>query len=338
MHYRYITFLPEVSAATKGGGLFIGQQLANSLGQHRDSKVFYYREIHDLDKFLHGQDCSDCCFIVTWSPHMRDLLRKLEGSRIVYLAQSAGWNFSLPAGIPIISVSRFLQSYWAQKGRFSPIFCLPNPVSVDLRNIRQDRDIDVLCFARKTSGYVREKLLPALSRHGAKVHIQDAFIPIEEVHKLYGRSKVFLYDSSEHVQFGHQWVEGFGIPPLEALLHGCIVYSNLHGGLSDHQDPGVLSRQIRIGSLNADTNRILNDMSSWSLKKLDNLRELYSYEKYEERLGLLFECIEEYFMAPLDLSSLETERELPRRAGHFLRHLRAHLTGLHVNLFRAVSR
>jgi len=50
--------------------------------------------------------------------------------------------------------------------------------------------------------------------------------------------------------------EGFGLPPIEALACGCVVFSSLNHALADLLDPGLLGHQIGCGTLEADVERI----------------------------------------------------------------------------------
>jgi glycosyltransferase involved in cell wall biosynthesis len=50
--------------------------------------------------------------------------------------------------------------------------------------------------------------------------------------------------------------EGFGLPPIEALACGCVVFSSLNHALADLLDPGVIGHQLGAGSLEGDLVRI----------------------------------------------------------------------------------
>ena len=50
--------------------------------------------------------------------------------------------------------------------------------------------------------------------------------------------------------------EGFGLPPLEAISCGCIVFSSLNHALADTFTPGVMGHQIGYGCLSNDVERI----------------------------------------------------------------------------------
>jgi len=66
---------------------------------------------------------------------------------------------------------------------------------------------------------------------------------------------VVLYDSADYWR-GRGVSEGFGLPPIEALACGCVVFSSFNHALADSLDPGVLGHQIGAGSLAGDVERI----------------------------------------------------------------------------------
>ena len=60
--------------------------------------------------------------------------------------------------------------------------------------------------------------------------------------------------------------EGFGLPPLEAMACGCVVFSSLNHALADHGDPGRMVHQIGCGRLAFDVYRIedaVRDPAGW---------------------------------------------------------------------------
>jgi hypothetical protein len=72
--------------------------------------------------------------------------------------------------------------------------------------------------------------------------------------------------------------EGFGLPPLEAMACGCVVFSSLNHALADQLDPGVLGHQIGCGSLANDVERI-------AAAAADPCRWLGDQEELDRRLG-----------------------------------------------------
>jgi glycosyltransferase involved in cell wall biosynthesis len=88
--------------------------------------------------------------------------------------------------------------------------------------------------------------------------------------------------------------EGFGLPPIEALACGCVVFSSLNHALADSLDPGRLGHQLGAGTLSADLERIsaaVADPAAWRAPaaELDSLLEASSeaalLERWREALG-----------------------------------------------------
>jgi glycosyltransferase involved in cell wall biosynthesis len=126
-----------------------------------------------------------------------------------------------------------------------------------------------------------------------KVHIQNEFIPRDKLYELYNRSKVYLY-SSQQPPFGLG--DGFGLQPLEALVCGCTVFSNLHGGLSDYLDPEVCGYKLETFSLEYDVNRILKKVREYSAEnsKSEYLRQKYSIKSFNDKMKVIWPEIEDF--------------------------------------------
>jgi len=125
------------------------------------------------------------------------------------------------------------------------------------------RSIDVLVQVRKNSRYVLEQLVPALRDRGLRVELQEGWV--DDLVELFRCSSVVLYDSADYWR-GRGVSEGFGLPPLEALASGCVVFSSLNHALADSLDPGRVGHQIGFGSLAADLERItaaVADPQAW---------------------------------------------------------------------------
>ena len=106
---------------------------------------------------------------------------------------------------------------------------------------------------------------------GFRVEIQSEWV--EDIVHLFNNSKLFLYDSTEHWSAAGL-TEGFGLPPVEAMACGCIVFSSLNHALSDILTPGEIGHQIGCGSLSNDVDRIsaaIRNPTEWkpSGSKLD---------------------------------------------------------------------
>ena len=99
-----------------------------------------------------------------------------------------------------------------------------------------------------------------------------------ELLRLYNRSKVYLYSSAPTAS---GWVEGFGFQPLEALVCGCAVFSNLHGGLADYLDPEVNAFKLETWSLAHDLERIEAVVrEGFQPKGVEALARTYSEEAF----------------------------------------------------------
>ncbi|MBR74758.1 MAG: glycosyltransferase, partial [Cyanobium sp. RS427] len=105
----------------------------------------------------------------------------------------------------------------------------------------------------KSSPYVLHQLVPALRQAGLVVEVQTGWV--DDLVDLFNRSTVYLYDSAEYWR-GRGVTEGFGLPPLEALACGCVVFSSLNHALADYGDPGHTLHQIGCGRLLFDVERI----------------------------------------------------------------------------------
>jgi glycosyltransferase involved in cell wall biosynthesis len=116
-----------------------------------------------------------------------------------------------------------------------------------------ERPIDVLVQRRKSSAYLLDQLVPALRRRNLRVEVQSGWV--DDLVDLFRSAKVVLYDSADYWR-GRGVSEGFGLPPLEALASGCVLFSSFNHALADSLDPGVIGHQIAAGSLEGDLERI----------------------------------------------------------------------------------
>jgi glycosyltransferase involved in cell wall biosynthesis len=85
------------------------------------------------------------------------------------------------------------------------------------------------------------------------VEVQSGWV--DDLVDLFNSATVYLYDSADYWR-GRGVSEGFGLPPIEALACGCVVFSSLNHALADLLDPGRLGHQIGCGTLEADVERI----------------------------------------------------------------------------------
>ena len=253
--------LPGTGPRFQCGGLAVELQLAASARALAPSQVVTYGQRQGdapfLDDLLRQEPASiqrqASLWLVSWGFHVPRLLGRLRGRAVVYHAHSSGYGFDLPPGVPVVAVSRNTMAYWGARAPRNPLFLLPNALDPAFRNRGGARDLDVLVQRRKTSAYVLHTLVPALRQRGLRVQVQEGWV--EHLADLFNRSKVYLYDSADHWnQAGVS--EGFGLPPLEALACGCVVFSSLNHALADHLTPGVDCFQLGAGTLATDVERI----------------------------------------------------------------------------------
>ena len=207
-------------------------------------------------------------WIVSWGFDVPWLLRQLKGRACAYHAHSSGYGFSLPAGVPVLAVSRNTLGYWGDQAPRNPLWLVPNALSPEwlergLLSGEGERSIDVLVQQRKNSAYVLKQLVPALQDRGLRVEVQSGWV--DDLVDLFNSAKVVLYDSADYWR-GRGVTEGFGLPPLEALACGCVVFSSLNHALADTLDPGRMGHQLGSGTLAADLEAIsaaVRDPAAW---------------------------------------------------------------------------
>lgn len=308
--------LPGVTAASwRFGGRLIAETFAALLDRHVPTRVVTYRDREEgfpfLDDVLPDAGPADL-FVVTWGPHVQGLLERLRGRRVVYYAQSTGWELRLPAGVPVLCLSRHILAYWMLHAPQNPLYLLGPVLDPGCRDLGLERDIDVLFLERKSTAYLRDVLVPALQARW-NVRVVREFLPRAELIRLYNRSRVYLY-SSAPAGSGPGWVEGFGFQPLEALVCGCAVFSNLHGGLADYLDPEVNAFKIETHSLAWDLERIgtvLRD--GFRPEGVAELARFYSEEAFHERIGRFLPALEAFFTAAATAPAPPPERSWLRR-------------------------
>jgi hypothetical protein len=249
-------------------------QTARLVGQLRAAEVVTYRQreagIPFLADLLTREAApGEALWVVSWGFHVPGLLRRLRGRPVAYHAHSSGYGFDLPAGVPVLAVSRNTLGYWGDRAPRNPLFLVPNALEPQwlVRGARGTppggaahpggasprRPIDVLVQKRKSSRYLLEQLVPELRRAGLRVEVQSGWV--DDLVALFNSATVVLYDSADYWR-GRGVSEGFGLPPLEALACGCVVFSSLNHALAETLDPGVIGHQIAAGSLEGDLERI----------------------------------------------------------------------------------
>ncbi len=241
-------------------------------------------------------------WIVSWGFDVPRQLRALRGRPAAYHAHSSGYGFRLPPGVPVLAVSRNTLGYWGQWASRNPLFLVPNalesswiargdrphnrsPHNLGAQPVPGGRSIDVLVQRRKSSTYVLEQLVPALRGRGLRVEVQDGWV--DDLVDLFNSAAVVLYDSADHWRCSGV-SEGFGLPPVEALACGCVLFSSFNHALADTLDPGGLAHQIGAGTLAADVERIaaaVADPTAWLPPscQLEELLEELSEPRLRER-------------------------------------------------------
>ncbi|MFM2060688.1 MAG: hypothetical protein RLZZ507_358 [Cyanobacteriota bacterium] len=291
--------LPGTDGKFACGGLWAELKTFNLAQNICSAEVVTYRQkeknklfLDDLLQNENHENLDNVIFVISWGFDIAKLAPKLQKYNLVYHAHSAGYKFSLPSSIPIITVSRNTMGYWGQKSPNNLIYYLPNQIADEFTNLQLNRDIDVLVQARKSSEYLIKALIPALQKH-CKVFVVDSYI--EDLPGLFNRAKIYLYDSAEY--WALQGVsEGFGLQPMEALACGCQVFSSVNGGLSDYLDPGFNCCKIAGYSLEYDIQRILKTLESpVSLNLLPEILTEYRTDNIIKRFTVILSEINTFF-------------------------------------------
>jgi Glycosyl transferases group 1 len=256
--------VPGTTGQFRCGGLLVELQTAGLVGALRPTEVVTYRQRERDHPFLADllrQESApgQALWVVSWGFDVPALLRQLRGRPVAYHAHSSGYGFTLPPGVPVLAVSRNTLAYWGEKASRNPLFLVPNALQPKwlergARSSSGARPIDVLVQRRKNSHYVLDQLVPELRRAGLTVEVQSGWV--DDLVDLFNSATVVLYDSADYWR-GRGVSEGFGLPPIEALACGCVVFSSLNHALADTLDPGALGHQIGWGTLAADVERIL---------------------------------------------------------------------------------
>ena len=288
--------LPGTDGKFACGGLWAELKTFNLVKQVCNADVITYRQREKdklyLDDVLQQSNLNDVIFIISWGFDVAKLATKLKQYNVVYHAHSTDYGFSLPASIPIVTVSRHTMGYWGKNSPNSLIYYLPNQISDEFQNLNLSRDIDVLVQARKSSEYLMEKLIPALQKQ-CKVEVVNSYV--EDLPGLFNQAKVYLYDSAEY--WALQGVtEGFGLQPMEALACGCQVFSSINSGLSDYLDPGFNSYKIAAYSQEYDVQRILKNVCNWTPPELPaHFFTEYRRESIIQRLQVIVNDLNDFF-------------------------------------------
>jgi glycosyltransferase involved in cell wall biosynthesis len=290
--------LPGTDGKFACGGLWAELKTVQLAQKICSAEVVTYRQREQDKPFLDDllnqpkQNLDDVIFIISWGFDIAKLAPKLQKYHVVYHAHSAGYNFRLPANIPIITVSRNTLGYWGQNAANNLIYYLPNQIADEFTNLHLDRDIDVLVQARKSSQYLLKQLIPALQKK-CNVFVVDSYI--EDLTGLFNRAKIYLYDSAEYWALQNV-SEGFGLQPMEALACGCQVFSSVNGGLSDYLDPGFNCHKIAGYTLEYDVQRIMKTLAaSEKLSVQPEFFTEYRTENIINKLKVILTEINDFF-------------------------------------------
>ena len=308
MFVNSVRFLvPGTTGRFRCGGLNVALQTARLVDQLCPAKVVTYRQRQGnflfLDDLLKQEVApGDALWVVSWGYDVPKLLRRLRGRFAVYHAHSSGYGFDLPSGVPVLAVSRNTLGYWGDRAPRNPLFFVPNAIEnfwLDngARDNKQKRPVDVFVQRRKNSDYVLKSVVPSLEKKGLNVVVQSGWV--DNLVDQFNSATVVIYDSSEYWRSSGV-SEGFGLPPIEALACGCIVFSSLNHALADNIDPGLLGHQIGCGSLSFDVHRIFQAVArpeDWrpDSKILSSILKMHSETALKEYWMRTLGTLDDYF-------------------------------------------
>jgi hypothetical protein len=242
---KYLFLLPGTGRRWWSGGTATFLNLARLVAEHRRTEVIVYADNdgnhRSLDDALQDASVEDV-WVFTTGVDVQMLGERLAGRRQVYYAMESGWRLDMSVDVPILSASRAGLAQLSRMAPANPLYLLPPALGPDVVNRGGERDVDVLVLKRKSTSYLLDELVPALMQECA-VHVIDGFLPRTDLLDLFNRAKLYLYDSD--ACFGDGIEEGFGLQPLEALVSGCAIVTNLSGGMADYLDPGVNCQLLR---------------------------------------------------------------------------------------------
>jgi glycosyltransferase involved in cell wall biosynthesis len=287
--------LPGTTQKYFCGGLVAEMKAMKLAQQVTDAAIVTYRQREPdrlfLPDLLAAGPRSNQIFVVSWGFDVPKLVKQLSGHHVMYHAHSSNYGFRLDSRVPIVTVSRNTLGYWGQQAPHSPLYYLPNEISPEFVNRHQDRDIDVLVQVRKTSSYLRQSLIPSLSKQ-CNLQVLDGFV--EDLAGLFNRSKVYLYDSAEYWAI-QGLTEGFGLPPLEAIACGCQVFSSVNHALADYLDPGFNCQKIAVYDTGYDVQRILHSLTQQPAALPAEFLQAYREESIVQRWRSILPEINDFF-------------------------------------------
>lgn len=286
--------LPGTGKRFACGGLWAELKAFELAKQICPAEIVTYRQREQNTRFLDDvlqEDLKDVIFVMSWGFDVAKLAKRLKKHNAIYHAHSAGYGFTVPSSVPIVTVSRNTLGYWGQRAPHSLIYYLPNQISDEFSNQNLNRDIDVLIHTRKSSEYLLNQLIPALQKR-CKVEIINTHV--DSLAAVFNRTKVYLYDSAEY--WAQQRVsEGFGLQPMEAIACGCQVFSSVNGGLSDYLDPGFNCYKIAAYSTEFDVQRILSAIERPAPVIPESFLAEYRGQNILDRLAVILREVNEFF-------------------------------------------
>lgn len=259
------------------GGWIVQDNILNILNSGTNYNTFKIKN-SEVDDFIKKNENSKDKFIIIvfWGPLVDEQIFKFVNWKIVYWAHSCGYQFkNLNQNIPIIAVSKYTLQYYGTNFN-NPVFLLYSPIEIKYSKLQ--KDIDILVQKRKCSKYVLDKLIPKIQiDKNLNILVIDKWMgERQDFINLLTRSKIYIYDSKDYWN-SHNLSEGFGIPPIEALMAECIVFSSLNNSLSDILEPLVNCFQIT-GNIDYDYKNI--EMSVNNYNKIKDELMFKDIEKF----------------------------------------------------------
>ncbi|RMH16099.1 MAG: hypothetical protein D6696_19020 [Acidobacteria bacterium] len=300
--------LPAVRHPTiRGGGHLNTLRFAELMARHRPVELVSYAVREEGVAYL--EDCEarlveeGFTLLLTWGPdvagHVARFHRRLP---LVYYQQSMDWGFDLPADVPVISMSRYMLGHAQRTWPASPQLYLPQVLPASCRDRGLERDVDVLWASRKQPAYLRDVLLPRLEPH-CRVERLERFVPREELHELFNRSRVYLYAfapmRAPAVAGGWRLMEGVSTQNLEAMACGCTVVSDLRGGHCDFIEPEVHGHRLMSHSPEWDVEQVLRAVrrhpEPGQRAYAARLVEDYGEARFHQRAAAAADFLERFF-------------------------------------------
>ena len=290
---KLVFLVPD--ADIKSGGHLAQIRFCNLCNNFASTEIVTYRtpdaKFRTFEQVLDSNESfEESMFVIHWGPHVSDLALRLRSHNLkfVYFAHSTGWGADLDDGVPIICVSKNTQSIWGRQSPRNLILNVPNVLDADFYADDTPKDIDVLIQKRKSSDYLINHVAPELAKK-CNVVVLDEWV--DSLSDYFRRSRVYLYDSVGH-WLEMNTTEGFGLPPMEAMACGCVVYSSVNDALSDYLDPGFNCGQIGVFSLEYDVDQILMSVKTASPKLNDfSFLDTYREENVTQRLRDVFDKV-----------------------------------------------